>query len=241
MLDEVLTRQTEQSDPDEQIISDNAAEAADEAALEEEIEAIPSEQTEEATSEQIGEIPSEKTEKSTSEEKSPRWYVVHTYSGYENKVKEDLEKTVQNRGLQDLIFDIKFPTEQVLEYKEGTKKPKSVQRKLFPGYVMIKMFMNPNTWYIVRNTRGVTGFVGPASGDPIPLSDEEVAKMGIEHVRLKVAFEIGDTVHIVSGPFANFDGVVQDIDAERQVLTINIFMFGKETPMELDFIDVVRV
>ncbi len=175
------------------------------------------------------------------EQKSPRWYVVHTYSGYENKVKEDLEKTVQNRGLQDLILDIKFPTEQVVEYKDGAKKPKTVLRKLFPGYVMVKMFMNPNTWYVVRNTRGVTGFVGPASGDPIPLSDEEVAKMGIEHVRLKVAFDIGDNVHVVSGPFANFDGVVQSIDADRQIVVINIFMFGKETPMELDFIDVQKI
>lgn len=229
MLDEVLIRKAEQYDTCEQCNSDDNR--SDE-------QAVSVSSNSAAT---FDETLSEQMEAAPSEQKSPRWYVVHTYSGYENKVKEDLEKTVQNRGLQDVIFDIKFPTEQVMEYKEGSKKPKTIQRKLFPGYVMVKMFMNPNTWYIVRNTRGVTGFVGPASGDPIPLSDEEVAKMGIEHVRLKVAFNVGDNVHIVSGPFANFDGVVQNIDVERQILTINIFMFGKETPMELNFIDVEKI
>ena len=108
-----------------------------------------------------------------------RWYVVHTYSGYENKVKEDLEKTIENRNLQDLILEVKYPTEQVTELKEGSKKPKTVLRKVYPGYVMVKMVMNDNTWYIVRNTRGVTGFVGPGS-KPIPLTDEEVTAMGVD-------------------------------------------------------------
>lgn len=114
-----------------------------------------------------------------------RWYVVHTYSGYENKVKEDLEKTIENRNLQDLILEVKYPTEQVTELKEGSKKPKTVLRKVYPGYVMVKMVMNDNTWYIVRNTRGVTGFVGPGS-KPIPLTDEEVTAMGVERMQLEL-------------------------------------------------------
>ena len=115
-----------------------------------------------------------------------RWYVVHTYSGYENKVKEDLEKTIENRNLQDLILEVKYPTEQVTELKEGSKKPKTVLRKVYPGYVMVKMVMNDNTWYIVRNTRGVTGFVGPGS-KPIPLTDEEANTSVLFPTRLRIS------------------------------------------------------
>ena len=142
-----------------------------------------------------------------------RWYVVHTYSGYENKVKEDLEKTIENRNLQDLILEVKYPTEQVTELKEGSKKPKTVLRKVYPGYVMVKMVMNDNTWYIVRNTRGVTGFVGPGS-KPIPLTDEEVTAMGVERMQLELDIKVGEHVRVVSDPFANFIGTVQAIDPE---------------------------
>ena len=169
-----------------------------------------------------------------------RWYVVHTYSGYENKVKEDLEKTIENRHLQDVILEVKYPTEQVTEMKEGSKKPKTVLRKVYPGYVMVKMIMNDNTWYVVRNTRGVTGFVGPGS-KPIPLTDEEVVAMGVERVQLKIDIEIGENVRVITGPFANFIGTVKEINPETQRVKLNISLMGKVTPIELDYVDVQRL
>ena len=170
----------------------------------------------------------------------PRWYVVHTYSGYENKVKEDLEKTIENRGLQNLILEVKYPTETVTETREGTKKPKSYQRKVYPGYVMVKMIMTDSTWYIVRNTRGVTSFVG-SGNKPIPLTDEEVTAMGVERISLKIDIEIGENVRIVTGPFANFIGTVIAIDPETQKVKLKVSLFGKETPMELDYVDVQKL
>lgn len=169
-----------------------------------------------------------------------RWYVVHTYSGYENKVKEDLEKTVANRNLQDLILEVKYPTEQVTEFKEGSKKPRTVERKVYPGYVMVKMIMTDRTWYVVRNTTGVTGFVGPGS-KPIPLTDEEVTAMGVERIQLEMDVEIGETVRIISGAFANFMGEVTAVDPEKQTVTVVISLFGKETPCELDFIEIQKL
>jgi transcriptional antiterminator NusG len=169
-----------------------------------------------------------------------RWYVVHTYSGYENKVKEDLEKTVANRNLQDLILEVKYPTEQVTEFKEGSKKPRTVERKVYPGYVMVKMIMTDRTWYVVRNTTGVTGFVGPGS-KPIPLTDEEVTAMGVERIQLEMDVEIGETVRIISGAFANFMGEVTAVDPEKQTVTVVISLFGKETPCELDFVEIQKL
>lgn len=169
-----------------------------------------------------------------------RWYVVHTYSGYENKVKEDLEKTVANRNLQDLILEVKYPTEQVTEFKEGSKKPRTVERKVYPGYVMVKMIMTDRTWYVVRNTTGVTGFVGPGS-KPIPLTDEEVTAMGVERIQLEMDVEIGETVRIISGAFANFMGEVTAVDPEKQTVTVVISLFGKETPCELDFVEIQKI
>ncbi|MBR5948090.1 MAG: transcription termination/antitermination protein NusG [Clostridia bacterium] len=169
-----------------------------------------------------------------------RWYVVHTYSGYENKVKEDLEKTVANRNLQDLILEVKYPTEQVTEFKEGSKKPRTVERKVYPGYVMVKMIMTDRTWYVVRNTTGVTGVVGPGS-KPIPLTDEEVTAMGVERIQLEMDVEIGETVRIISGAFANFTGEVTAVDPEKQTVTVVISLFGKETPCELDFVEIQKL
>ena len=169
-----------------------------------------------------------------------RWYVVHTYSGYENKVKEDLEKTVANRNLQDLILEVKYPTEQVTEFKEGSKKPRTVERKVYPGYVMVKMIMTDRTWYVVRNTTGVTGVVGPGS-KPIPLTDEEVTAMGVERIQLEMDVEIGETVRIISGAFANFMGEVTAVDPEKQTVTVVISLFGKETPCELDFVEIQKL
>ena len=167
-----------------------------------------------------------------------KWYVVHTYSGYENKVKEDLEKTVENRNLQDMILEVKYPTEEVVEIKDG--KRKAYQRKVFPGYVMVKMFMNDKTWYVVRNTRGVTGFVGPGS-KPIPLTDEEVTAMGVERIPIELDIEVGETVRVVAGPLENFIGTVEALDPERQKVKLVVSMFGRNTPVELDYIEVQKL
>ncbi len=167
-----------------------------------------------------------------------KWYVAHTYSGYENKVKEDLEKTVENRGLQDMILEVSYPTEEVVEMKDG--KRKVVTRKLLPGYVMIKMIMNDKTWYIVRNTRGVTGFVGPGS-KPVPLSDEEVTKLGVEYIPIELDLSIGESVRVTSGLLENFIGTVEALDPERQKVKLTVSIFNRDTPVELDYIQVQKL
>lgn len=168
----------------------------------------------------------------------PHWYVVHTYSGYENKVKVNLEKTVENRGLQDLILEVKVPMEKTIEIKNG--KRKDVDRKLFPGYVLVKMVMTDETWYVVRNTRGVTGFVGPGS-KPIPLTNEEIRFMGVENVPIKIDIEVGQSVRVMHGPLENFIGVVEEIFPEQQKVRVVISMFGRDTPVELDFIQIQKL
>ena len=167
-----------------------------------------------------------------------KWYVAHTNSGYENKVKEDLEKTVENRGLQDMILEISYPTEEVVEMKDG--KRKVVTRKMLPGYVMIKMIMNDKTWYIVRNTRGVTGFVGPGS-KPVPLTDEEVTKLGVEYIPIELDLSVGESVRVVSGPLENFIGTVEALDPERQKVKLTVSIFNRDTPVELDYIQVQKL
>ena len=160
-----------------------------------------------------------------------KWYVVHTYSGYENKVATNLETIVENRKLQDWIQEIHVPTETVVEIKDNKKH--EVERKIFPGYVLVKMVMTDDSWYVVRNTRGCTGFVGP-NGKPIPLSDEEVAALGVEKREIEVNYTVGDTVHIVDGPLENFSGIVDEIDLEKNKVRVTISMFGRETPVELE-------
>ena len=167
-----------------------------------------------------------------------KWYVAHTYSGYENKVKEDLEKTVENRGLQDMILEISYPTEEVVEMKDGTRKV--VTRKMLPGYVMIKMIMNDKTWYVVRNTRGVTGFVGPGS-KPVLLTDEEVTKLGVEYIPIELDLSVGESVRVVSGPLENFIGTVEALDPERQKVKLTVSIFNRDTPVELDYIQVQKL
>lgn len=167
------------------------------------------------------------------------WYVVHTYSGYENKVKSTLEMIVENRGIKDYIQDIFIPTEEVVEIKDGKKKV--TQKKIYPGYVMIKMVLTDEIWYIVRNTRGVTGFVGPNS-KPVPLTDEELAIMGMESDWVPIVdYEVGDSVKIINGPLENFTGTVEDINHEKKKVRVLVSMFGRETPVELEFIQVVRI
>lgn len=167
----------------------------------------------------------------------PRWYVVHTRTGYENKVATDLEKTVENRGLQDLILEITIPTEEVTEIKDGKKKV--FTRKLYPCYIMVKMILTSQTWYIVRNATGVTGFVG-SSTDPVPLTDEEVVAMGVERVPLQLDVEVGDSVRINTGPLEDFIGTVQELDEEKQKVKVLVKMFGRDTSVDLDFIEVQR-
>ena len=159
------------------------------------------------------------------------WYVVHTYSGYENKVASDLVKTVENNGMGDLIQDVKVPIEEVVEMRNG--KPHTIQHKLFPGYVLVKMIKTTETWYIVRNTRGVTGFVGPGS-EPIPLTDEEFERMTSCQGTIRIDLQVGDNVRITDGALESFLGIVEEIDMERQKVRVVVSMFGRETPVELD-------
>ena len=155
-----------------------------------------------------------------------RWYVVHTYSGYENKVKANLEKTIENRNLQSLLQDIQVPMEEVVEEKDG--KQKISLKKKFPGYVLVKMLMTDESWYVVRNTRGVTGFVGPAS-KPVPLTDEEVESMGVQEAPVEIDLEVGESVSVISGPLKGFVAIIQEINLEKRKLKGSIDMFGRET------------
>ena len=168
----------------------------------------------------------------------PRWYVVHTYSGYENKVKTDLENKVKNIDLQDYFFDIIVPMEEQIEIKEG--KRKTNLKKVFPGYVLIKMIVTEKTWYVVRNTRGVTGFVGSGT-EPTPLSDEEIRNMGFDEVPVTVDYEVNDTVRIINGVLENFVGIVQEINFEKSKVKVLVSMFGRETPVEMEFAQVQKI
>ena len=176
-------------------------------------------------------IKQEKTDK-------PYWYVIHTYSGYENKVKMNLEKAIQNRGFEDVILEVKVPMEETIEVKNGKKK--HVQKKLYPGYVMVKMILDDETWYVVRNTRGVTGFVGPGS-KPIPLTDKEVRAMGVEDVQIKLDVEIGENVMVTSGPLESFVGVIKEVHPEKQKVKVVVSMFGRDTLVDLDFVQIKRI
>lgn len=162
------------------------------------------------------------------------WYVVHTYSGYENKVKANIEKIIENRKLEDQILEVSVPMQDVIEVKNGVKK--RVQKKMFPGYVLLHMVMNDDIWYVVRNTRGVTGFVGPDSKQPVPLSEVEMRSLGIKNNQeVVVDFEVGDTVTVVSGVWENTTGVIKQINTHKQSVTISVDMFGRETPVEIGF------
>ncbi|HPQ47374.1 MAG TPA: transcription termination/antitermination protein NusG [Clostridia bacterium] len=161
-----------------------------------------------------------------------KWYVVHTYSSYENKVKANLEKIVENRGMQDYIVDVVVPMEEVIEDKGG--KRRVTFKKIFPGYVLVKMIMSDESWYVVRNTRGVTGFVGP-SAKPVPLSEEEVKAMRLEGVETFVDFNVGDNVRVIDGPLENFVGTIEEVHSDRRKARVLISMFGRETPVELEY------
>ncbi len=164
-----------------------------------------------------------------------KWYVVHTYSGYENKVASSIEKAVENRRMHDLITAVNIPTETVTEVKDG--KSREVERKLFPGYVLVKMVMTDETWYLVRNTRGCTGFVGQdksGGSRPIPLTDDEIDAMGVEKREIEVSYAVGDSVRVIDGPLAGFIGVVNELEPEKNSVGVVVSMFGRETPVELE-------
>lgn len=167
-----------------------------------------------------------------------KWYVVHTYSGYENKVKANLEKIVENRRMQDYIIDVVVPMEEQIEIKDGKKKVSL--KKVFPGYVLVKMIMSDDSWYVVRNTRGVTGFVGPGS-KPVPLSDDEVRSMGVEQFETVVDFEVGDSVRVIEGPLDGFIGTVEEISLDKKKVRVSVSMFGRETPVELEFTQIIKL
>ncbi len=171
-------------------------------------------------------------------ETEAKWYVVHTYSGYENKVKANIDKTIENRHLEEQILEVRVPMEDVVEMKNGSKK--TVQKKMFPGYVLINMVMNDDTWYVVRNTRGVTGFVGPGS-KPVPLTEAEMKPLGIKMENVSVDFAEGDTIAVVAGVWKDTVGVVQKMDYGKQTATINVELFGRETPVEISFAEVRRM
>lgn len=166
-----------------------------------------------------------------SETNTAKWYVVHTYSGYENKVASDLATMVESRGMQDLIQDIKIPTEIVTEVKDD--KTREVERKIFPGYVLVKMIVTDDSWYVVRNIRGCTGFVGPGS-KPVPLTEQEVANLGVEKHSVEVGYAVGDNVKIISGPLEGYSGKVQSLDTANNSVCVVLSMFGRETPVELE-------
>ena len=172
----------------------------------------------------------------------PMWYVVHTYSGYENKVKTNIDKSIQNLHLEDQILDVQVPVQEVIEVKDGKKK--TVKKKLFPGYVLLHMIMNDETWYVIRNTRGVTGFVGPES-KPVPLTEDEMVAMGIsmdgEEAEKDEPVEEGDMVNIVSGAWQDKEGIVQSVNSDRGTVTVGLDMFGRETAVEISFLDIRKM
>lgn len=170
---------------------------------------------------------------------TPRWYVVHTYSGYENKVAQNIEKVVENQGFGDLIFEVKIPTETVVEIKND--KQREVERKIFPGYVLVKMILTDDSWYVVRNIRGVTGFVGPAS-KPIPLTDQEIEALGVDVRTVEVDYAPGNNVRIVHGPLEGLTGRVEEVDVEKDLVKVTVSMFGRDTLAELQLgqVELVR-
>jgi transcriptional antiterminator NusG len=178
---------------------------------------------------------------SEAEASKARWYVVHTYSGYENKVKADIEKSVENRGLEDQILEVAVPLQDVVEVKNGAKK--QVSKKMFPGYVLLNMVMNDTTWYVVRNTRGVTGFVGPGS-KPVPLTESEIRSMGVTtkaQMEVEIDLEVGDTIKVISGAWADTIGEIKSINMAKQSVTIDVDIFGRATSVEIGFLEVQKL
>ena len=183
-------------------------------------------------------LPTQESADQEINESKAKWYVIHTYSGHENKVKVNIEKLVENRGMQDLVLSVIVPTEDHVEFKDNQRKIKT--RKMFPGYVIVKMIVTNESWYLVRNTQGVTGFVGHGS-EPIPLTDEEVRRMGIEKTIIVLDIGVGDTVKVISGPFKGFMSVVEEVNIDKQTLRARVSMFGRDTLVELEYDQVDKI
>ncbi len=213
--------------------ADNTAPAAETASTDE-VETASSAESADGVSEEMTTDTAD--QESEEPESKGKWYVVHTYSGYENKVKTNLEKAIENSHLEDQIFKVRVPMRDVVEQKDGVRK--TVSKKMFPGYVLINMIMNEDTWYVARNTRGVTGFVGPGS-KPVPLSDAEMKALGFQTSgTISVDFSEGDTISVVAGVWKDTIGVVQRMDYSKQTATINVEIFGRDTPVEISFAEV---
>jgi transcriptional antiterminator NusG len=197
--------------------------------------------TEESTEESSEESSSQKLRRNNDQDDNRSWYVIHCYSGYENKVRYNLEQRIETMGMKDMIFDVVIPTQEEIEVREG--KRRSIERHVFPGYVLVNMILTEESWYVVRNTPGVTGFVGMGN-DPTPLRPEEVSqilkRMEAEAPHVKVTFKAGERVRIIDGPFNDFRGTVSEIDMERAKVTVMVNFFGRETPVELDFLQVEK-
>ena len=168
----------------------------------------------------------------------PHWYVVHTYSGYEEKVKKDIMKTIENRKLEDQMFEVMVPVQDITDIKKGVKK--TVSKKMFPGYVLVHMIKNDVTWYVVRNTRGVTGFVGPGS-EPVPLTDAEMVRLGVRVSDIEIDVEIGDTIKVVSGPWDGTVGKIKTINRTKQTCTIDVDLFGRSTDVEINLVEIQKM
>ena len=230
---------------DEKNITTDADEVVDTADVTEEAAEITEEATETAEAEATEEVAEEpvapKIKSSNVKQQgddSPHWYVVHTYSGYEKKVKADIEKTIENRNLQDQMFEVMVPEQEVTEIKNGVKK--TLSKKIFPGYVLVNMIKNDVTWYVVRNTRGVTGFVGPGS-EPVPLTEIEMRKLGIKVDDFKIDVEVGDHIKVIAGAWENTDGVIKTVNRAKQTVTIDIDIFGRSTDVEIGLIDIQKL
>lgn len=225
---------------DEVVHDDEALVEKDEAVVQEdEAEVVDDVGTESATADSGADAPEGEGVEVTEAVKDPRtaWYVIHTYSGYENKVRDDILRRIESMKMRDKIFQVLVPTEEELEFKDGKKK--TVQRRVYPGYVFVEMILTDDSWYVVRNTRGVTGFVSPGS-KPVPLPEDEVKRikqiMGMEApTRVKLHLEVGQTIRVVHGPFQDFHGVVDEVTPDREKVRVLISIFGRETPVELDF------
>ena len=209
---------------------------------EEEMNVVNEEAASEAVSEEVAEQISEPVIKSANikqkGDNEPHWYVVHTYSGYENKVKADIEKTIENRRLQDQMFEVMVPLQEVVEVKNGVRK--TMSKKIFPGYVLVHMIKNDVTWYVVRNTRGVTGFVGPGS-EPVPLTDEEMLKLGVRSEDFEIDVEIGDNISVIDGAWKGTTGAVKTINHAKQTVTVDVDIFGRSTDVEISIGDIQKL
>jgi len=216
---------------EEVLTTENTADMSETTVPEGDVEGVEDDDKKESALDNLHFIKQEKTDEY-------HWYVIHVYSGYENKVMANIKKSVENRGLQDIIVDVKVPMEETIEIKNGKKK--HALKKMYPAYVMVKMILTDDSWYVVRNTTGVTGFVGPGS-KPIPLTNKEVRAMGVEDVHVKLDVEVGDSVIVTAGPLESFVGTIEEVHPEKQKVKVTVSMFGRDTLVELDFVQIRRI